>query len=52
MNWFLSGKLNASYNCVDRHADESPEKIALIWEGDDPNDCRKISYLELRNEVK
>ncbi|MBN9502538.1 MAG: acetate--CoA ligase [Armatimonadetes bacterium 55-13] len=49
--WFVGGKLNACYNCVDRHA-EGPraDKIALLFEGE-PGDIRKISFRELKDEV-
>ncbi len=47
IKWYYDGSLNVSYNCIDRHAKNDPNKIALIWEGDDPNDVKKISYQEL-----
>ena len=37
--WFKTGKLNACFNCVDRHLETHANKTAIIWEGDDPNDC-------------
>ena len=49
--WFLEGRLNASYNCVDRHAIKNPDKPAIIYEGDDPNEGRVITYGELLREV-
>ncbi|KAI9470061.1 MAG: acetyl-coenzyme A synthetase [Benjaminiella poitrasii] len=49
--WFLEGELNACYNCVDRHALKSPNKIAIIHEGDDPINVRKITYYELMQQV-
>lgn len=49
--WFLEGKLNASYNCVDRHALKTPNKAAIIYEADDPSDSRIITYAELLREV-
>lgn len=49
--WFLGGKLNASVNCVDRHAEATPDKIAVIWEGNEPGDTRHISYAELLEQV-
>ncbi|CRX38262.1 acetate--CoA ligase [Estrella lausannensis] len=48
--WFLGGKLNASYNCLDRHLNESASKIALLWEGERGEE-RSISYDQLFNEV-
>ena len=50
-SWFLGGRLNASYNCIDRHLPEKGNNIALIWEGDDPKDSKKITYKELHREV-
>jgi len=49
--WFPEGKLNASYNCVDRHAFKNPDKAAIIYEADEPNEGRIISYGELLREV-
>jgi len=51
INWFKGGKLNASYNCLDRHLAERGDQIAIIWESDDPNEDRKITYAELHAEV-
>ena len=51
INWFYDGTLNVSYNCIDRHAKKSPNKIAIIWEGDDPKDVKKITYKELLDNV-
>ncbi len=47
IKWYEDGLLNASYNCIDRHAKETPDRVAIIWEGDDPNDTKKITYQEL-----
>ena len=49
--WFKDGKLNASVNCIDRHLPENGEKIAFIWEGDDPEESKNITYQELHDEV-
>ena len=49
--WFLDGKLNVSTNCIDRHLTHDREKIAIIWEGDSPEDSKHISYEELYSEV-
>ncbi|RYO82940.1 hypothetical protein DL766_006981 [Monosporascus sp. MC13-8B] len=49
--WFLEGQLNASYNCVDRHALKDPNKVAIIYEADEPNEGRKLTYGELLREV-
>jgi len=47
IKWYYDGSLNVSYNCIDRHALITPEKIAIIWEGDDPKESKKITYKEL-----
>ncbi|KAF9883062.1 acetyl-CoA synthetase [Aspergillus nanangensis] len=49
--WFPEGRLNASFNCVDRHALKNPDKVAIIYEADEPNEGRKITYGELLREV-
>ncbi|KXG50891.1 Acyl-CoA synthase, domain of unknown function DUF3448 [Penicillium griseofulvum] len=49
--WFVEGRLNASFNCVDRHALKNPDKVAIIYEADEPNEGRKITYGELMREV-
>jgi len=51
--WFKNGKLNVAYNCIDRWAkqDAYKNKTAILWEGDEPNMTRKISYEELQQEV-
>ena len=51
IRWFEGGKLNACYNCVDRHLENRAEQTALIWEGDDPADDAHISYQELYEQV-
>jgi len=51
IKWYYDGNLNVSYNCIDRHAKKYPEKIAIIWEGDDPNNVKKITYKELLTNV-
>ncbi len=48
--WFLGGKLNASYNCLDRHLETRGDKVALIWEGE-PGEIRRVTYRELHAEV-
>ena len=47
IKWFEDGNLNVSYNCIDRHAENNPDKVAIIWEGDDPNETKKITYRDL-----
>ncbi|KAM3418281.1 Acetyl-coenzyme A synthetase [Cercospora zeina] len=49
--WFVEGKLNASYNCVDRHAHKNPDKPAIIYEADEKGEGRTITYGELLREV-
>ena len=51
IKWYYDGTLNVAENCIDRHAKLTPEKIAIIWEGDDPSNSKKISYKELLREV-
>ena len=51
IKWYFDGTTNVSYNCVDRHAKTTPDKTAIIWEGDDPGKVKKISYKELQVEV-
>ncbi|KAF2074649.1 hypothetical protein CYY_004044 [Polysphondylium violaceum] len=51
IGWFLNGKLNVSYNCVDRHLKENKDKIAIIYEGDKPSQIEKITYYELYLQV-
>ncbi len=51
IKWFEDGSLNVSVNCVDRHATKTPDKTAIIWEGDDPKNTKHISYKELLNNV-
>ena len=53
IKWFLGGKLNVSYNCLDRHVEEgNGDKTAIIWEGNDPSEDKKYTYSELLIEVK
>lgn len=51
IKWFEDGQLNVSYNCVDRHADATPSKVALIWEKDEPNQVEQITYKSLLGMV-
>ncbi len=46
VRWFQNGKLNACYNCVDRHLATRGQQIAVIWEGDDPAQSKKLTYAE------
>ncbi len=49
--WYSDGTLNACYNCVDRHLARRGEQIAILWEGDDPGEDRRITYRELHEAV-
>ena len=51
LKWFEGGELNVSSNCIDRHLEKRGEQVAIIWEGDDPAQQRKITYRELHEEV-
>jgi acetyl-CoA synthetase len=51
INWFSDGQLNASYNCIDRHLKIDPDRTAIIWEGDEPEWDKHISYQELHDQV-
>jgi acetyl-CoA synthetase len=51
IKWFEDGVTNAAYNCIDRHLGKRADQIAIIWEGDDPKDSKKITYQELHDEV-
>jgi acetyl-CoA synthetase len=51
IRWFEGGKLNVSYNCLDRHLETRGDQVALLWEGDDPEVDKKITYRELHEEV-
>jgi acetyl-CoA synthetase len=52
IKWFEDGTLNVAYNCIDRHLVKRGEQTALIWEGDDPKDDKKITYKELHAQVQ
>jgi len=49
--WFADGELNASVNCIDRHLADRADQVAIIWEGDDPNDDASITYQMLYEQV-
>ena len=51
INWYYDGKLNVSENCIDRHLKDKSDDIAIIWEGDNPDESLKISYKELHKKV-
>ncbi|KAB8235860.1 acetate--CoA ligase [Aspergillus alliaceus] len=49
--WFLGGKLNASFNCIDRHVSHDPKKPAIIFEADEPGEGRTLTYGDMLREV-
>jgi len=52
IKWYEGGKLNVSYNCLDRHVEAGHgDQTALIWEGNNPEEDKKYSYSELKDEV-
>lgn len=52
ITWFRGGKLNVAYNAIDRHvSSKTANDVAIVWEGDEPDDIRKITYAELLRKV-
>ena len=51
IRWYADGQFNLAANCLDRHLAARGDKTAIIWEGDDPTESRRISYRELHAEV-
>jgi len=51
IRWFADGVLNVSANCLDRHLPARADDVAIIWEGDDPKDSRKITYAQAHAET-
>ena len=51
IKWFTNAKLNVSHNCLDRHLEERGDQVAIIWEGDEPDVDKHITYRELHQEV-
>ncbi|MBU0994261.1 MAG: acetate--CoA ligase [Proteobacteria bacterium] len=51
IKWFEGGKTNITYNCLDRHLETRGDQTALIWEGNDPSEDKKITYRELHEMV-
>ncbi|KAJ6441997.1 acetyl-coenzyme A synthetase [Purpureocillium lavendulum] len=51
VKWFVEGQLNASYNCIDRHAFKDPDRVAIIYEADETEDGRNVTYGELLRQV-
>ena len=51
IKWFEDGTLNVSANCIDRHLKDRADQVAILWEGDDPAEDKKITYRELHAQV-
>ena len=51
IKWFTNAKINVSHNCLDRHLEERGDQVAIIWEGDEPDVDKHITYRELHQEV-
>ncbi|MFP6688827.1 MAG: acetate--CoA ligase [Alphaproteobacteria bacterium] len=51
IRWFEGGKINVSVNCIDRHLETRGDQTAILWEGDDPENSKSITYRELHREV-
>lgn len=51
IEWFKGGKLNVSYNCLDRHLESRGDQTAILWEGDNPEESRAVTYKELHADV-
>ncbi len=51
IRWYEDGTLNASVNCIDRHLEKRGDQVAIIWEGDEPTDDKRITYQQLYEEV-
>ena len=51
VQWFVGAKLNVSENCLDRHLLHRGDKVAIVWEGNDPTEVRRITFRELHREV-
>jgi acetyl-CoA synthetase len=51
IRWYEDGTLNVAYNCLDRHLPQRADQVAIVWEGDQPGESRRITYRELYLEV-
>lgn len=51
VKWFAGGKLNACYNCLDRHLPDRANQTAILWEGNDPSESTKLTYAQLHEQV-
>ena len=52
IRWFEDGRLNVSANCIDRHLANRGDQVAIIWEGDNPNESEQITYRQLYERVQ
>jgi len=52
IKWYEDGTLNVAHNCVDRHLAKRGDQVAILWEGDDPKDDKKITYRQLHADVQ
>jgi len=52
VTWFAGGKLNVCYNAIDRHVTAGKgSQVAMVWEGDEPDDIKKLTYLDLQRKI-
>ena len=51
LRWYGDGTLNITESCLDRHAEATPDRVAIIWEGDEPTDVKRITYKQLLEDV-
>jgi len=51
LSWYSDGELNVTASCLDRHLETRGDKVAILWEGDEPGEVRKLTYRELHAEV-
>ncbi len=51
IKWFHDGTLNVAANCIDRHLEKRGDQVAIIWEGDEPTDDKKVTYRQLHEAV-
>ena len=51
VDWFIGGRLNACYNCVDRHLETRKDQVAIIWEGNEPHETQHITYQQLHEQI-
>ena len=51
IKWYEDGETNVAYNCIDRHLPKRADQVAIIWEGDRPDESKRITYAELHEQV-